>query len=205
MNMKLTLAAGAAALAVLALAGCSSMGASSSSSGSDSGSSSASGSSGSSAAGTTGAAGALSTASTSLGTIVVDGAGMTAYFYDLDKKGESASACTGGCSSAWPAITTTSSTPSVAGVTGTVGTIAGPDGARQITIDGLPIYRYAGDAAKGDVSGQGSGGVWWAVNPDGTEDKGTTGAAAGGSSSPQDGGAAGTAGTGSSGSSDGNW
>ncbi len=113
----------------------------------------------------------LSTASTSLGTIVVDGIGMTVYFYDRDVKGERASVCTGACANAWPPVTTTSATPTVHGVTGTVGTIPAASGKQQITIDGLPVYTYAGDGAPGDVSGQGAQGIWWVVAPNGTEMK----------------------------------
>jgi predicted lipoprotein with Yx(FWY)xxD motif len=111
----------------------------------------------------------IATASTSLGTVVVDGKGMTAYFYDQDVKGSGKSTCTGGCASAWPAIESDAATPSVSGVTGTVGTITGADGKLQVTVDGRPIYTYAADTKAGDVTGQGVGGVWYAVNPDGTE------------------------------------
>jgi len=111
----------------------------------------------------------IATASTSLGTVVVDGKGMTAYFYDQDAKGSGKSTCTGGCASAWPAIESDATTPSVSGVTGTVGTIMGVDGKLQVTVDGRPIYTYAADTKAGDVTGQGVGGVWYAVNPDGTE------------------------------------
>ncbi|MDQ8047342.1 MAG: hypothetical protein REI11_22235, partial [Patulibacter sp.] len=37
------------------------------------------------------------------------------------------------------------------------------------TVDGRPIYTYAADTKAGDVTGQGVGGVWYAVNPDGSE------------------------------------
>ncbi|MFJ3033571.1 hypothetical protein ACIPC2_04050 [Curtobacterium pusillum] len=111
----------------------------------------------------------IATASTSLGTVVVDGKGMTAYFYDQDVKGSGKSTCTGGCASAWPAIESDAATPSVSGVTGTVGTITGVDGKLQVTVDGRPIYTYAADTKAGDVTGQGVGGVWYAVNPDGSE------------------------------------
>lgn len=112
---------------------------------------------------------ALATASTSLGTIVVDGKGMTAYFYDKDPAGAMTSTCTGQCAALWPEITTTSAHPTVTGVTGTVGTIPGVDGAKQLTLDGHPLYTYAADTKAGDTNGQGFGGVWWVVAPDGTE------------------------------------
>ncbi|MBA2624935.1 MAG: hypothetical protein H0U89_04955, partial [Acidimicrobiia bacterium] len=39
--------------------------------------------------------------------------------------------------------------------------------AAQVTYGDKPLYHYAGDGAPGDVNGQGVGGVWWAVTPDG--------------------------------------
>lgn len=110
----------------------------------------------------------LSTADSSLGTIVVDGKGMTAYYFTKDTKDSGVSACSGDCATAWPAIETTSDTPTVDGVTGTVGTIPAADGGKQITIDGMPIYTFAKDMAPGDVNGQDANGVWYVIAPDGT-------------------------------------
>jgi len=109
----------------------------------------------------------LGTASTSLGTIVVDGTGMTAYMYDKDTKGAKQSVCTGSCATFWPAIESTSTTPTVTGVTGTVGTITGVDGKPQMTLDGWPLYTFAQDAKAGDTNGQGYGGIWWVLSPAG--------------------------------------
>lgn len=109
----------------------------------------------------------LGVADSSLGQIVVDGQGLTVYYYDADTANSGVSACTGGCLSNWPIVTSETDTPVVDGVTGTVGTIPTPDGGFQITINGLPIYLYAGDSAAGDVNGQGAGGVWWVVAPNG--------------------------------------
>jgi predicted lipoprotein with Yx(FWY)xxD motif len=111
----------------------------------------------------------LATASTFLGTVVVDGKGMTAYFFDVDKANSGKSACVGACAAAWPAITTTAATPVVKGVTGTVGTIATAAGGKQITINGRPIYTFASDNAAGDVNGQGVKNVWHVIAPDGSE------------------------------------
>ena len=110
----------------------------------------------------------LSTADSSLGTIVVDGKGMTAYYFTKDTKDSGTSACSGDCATAWPAIETTSDTPTDDGVTGTVGTIPAADGGKQITIDGMPIYTFAKDTAPGDVNGQDANGVWYVIAPDGT-------------------------------------
>lgn len=113
---------------------------------------------------------ALTTAESSLGTIVVDAQGMTVYVFDNDTANSGMSACEGDCLAQWPAVVTDADTPTVEGVTGTVGTITRTDdGTRQITLNGLPLYYWVEDTAAGDVSGQGVGGVWWVVGPDGVK------------------------------------
>lgn len=120
-----------------------------------------------SAGGPTPAAGSdIGTATTSLGKIVVDGRGMTAYFYDKDTADSGKSVCTGSCASMWPAITSFAAKPKVDGVTGTVGTITGT---KQITIGGRPIYAFSGDSAAGDTKGQGTEGIWHVISPAGKE------------------------------------
>lgn len=114
----------------------------------------------------------MKTASSSAGQIVVDSKGMSLYFFTKDVKDSGTSACTGACLQAWPVFTTTSDAPGVDGVTGTVGTIATPDGKKQVTLNGMPLYYYAKDKAAGDVTGQGVGGVWYLVSPSGEMVKG---------------------------------
>jgi predicted lipoprotein with Yx(FWY)xxD motif len=109
----------------------------------------------------------LKVADSKAGQIVVDGKGMSVYYYTKDVKDSGKSACTGGCLDAWPPVLATADTPAVDGVTGTVGTIATPDGKKQLTINGMPVYLYAKDLAAGDITGQGVGGVWYLVAPSG--------------------------------------
>ena len=109
----------------------------------------------------------LKTASTGAGQIVVDAKGMSVYFFTKDVKDSGTSACTGGCITAWPPVLTDSDSPAVEGVTGTVGTIATPEGKKQVTINGLPVYYYVKDKAAGDITGQGVNDVWYLVNPAG--------------------------------------
>ncbi|MGO4145149.1 hypothetical protein AB4Y77_08705 [Paenarthrobacter sp. YAF11_1] len=109
----------------------------------------------------------MKVASSSVGQIVVDGKGMSLYFFTKDVKDSGTSACTEACLAAWPIFTTTADSPSVDGVTGTVGTIASPDGKKHVTLNGMPLYYYAKDKAPGDVTGQGVGGVWYLVSPAG--------------------------------------
>ncbi|WP_125778030.1 hypothetical protein [Antribacter gilvus] len=109
----------------------------------------------------------LSTADTDLGTIVVDGEGMTLYQFDDDTQGGDESSCTGQCLTAWPPAHAGDEDPTLEGVTGEVGTITGTDGMPQLTLNGWPLYYFAGDAAPGDTSGQGVNDVWWVLTPEG--------------------------------------
>ncbi|WP_448005283.1 COG4315 family predicted lipoprotein [Agromyces bauzanensis] len=114
---------------------------------------------------TTGAV--LRSADSGLGEIVVDGEGMTVYMFDSDTQGGDASTCEGQCATNWPAVTTDSDQPAVEGVTGEVGTITGVDGSTQVTLNGWPLYSFAGDAAAGDTNGQGVNDGWWVLTPAG--------------------------------------
>lgn len=113
------------------------------------------------------ASAALMVADSSLGEIVVDGEGMTVYMFDNDTQGGDASTCEGACAANWPAVTAESEMPEIEGVAGEVGTIAGIDGGMQVTLNGWPLYYFAGDAAAGDVNGQGVNEVWWVLSPEG--------------------------------------
>ena len=109
----------------------------------------------------------LMTATSSAGEIVVDANGMSVYFFTKDVKDSGTSACTDACLAAWPPVTTAAETPRVEGVTGTVGTITTPDGAKQVTLNGLPLYYFAKDTKAGDILGQGVNGVWYLADPSG--------------------------------------
>lgn len=109
----------------------------------------------------------LKIASSSLGDIVVDGKGMSVYYFTKDVKDSGTSTCTGGCLTAWPPLLSTSDEPKVEGVTGTVGTITTPEGANQVTLNGMPLYYFAKDTKAGDILGQGVNDVWYLADPAG--------------------------------------
>jgi predicted lipoprotein with Yx(FWY)xxD motif len=109
----------------------------------------------------------LKTASSGAGQIVVDAKGMSVYFFTKDVKDSGTSACTGACIAAWPPVLTESGSPSVEGVTATVGTIPTPEGKKQVTVNGMPVYYYIKDKAAGDITGQGVNDVWYLVSPAG--------------------------------------
>ena len=110
-----------------------------------------------------------------LGSFLVDAKGMTVYLFAIDSPGHSA--CTGACLQYWPLVPTPATLPtSLPGITGTVGVLDRPDGAKQLTLNGWPLYTYAGDTAPGMTAGEGlnlSGGLWWAVSPSGSAVKST--------------------------------
>ena len=106
--------------------------------------------------------------STALGDRLVDAEGRTLYVFLNDSPGEQ-STCGGGCAESWPAATVGAASPAAGnGVTADLGTLERADGTLQLTLDGWPMYRYAADAAPGDATGQGVGGVWFVARPDGS-------------------------------------
>jgi len=106
------------------------------------------------------------TADSDFGEIVVDAEGRTLYLFDPDEGGKST--CYDDCEASWPPLLVDGS-PSGDGVDASLlGTTERKDGSTQVTLDGWPLYYFAGDAAPGDTNGQGVGEVWHVVAPDGT-------------------------------------
>ena len=105
-----------------------------------------------------------------LGTVLVDGYGLTLYLFELDH-GRGRSTCSGYCASQWPPLTLP---PGVAApMTGqgadaaALGTTRRADGTLQVTYAGWPLYRWIGDTESGQATGEGrddSGGLWYAVD-----------------------------------------
>ncbi|MFD9033493.1 SCO0930 family lipoprotein [Streptomyces sp. NPDC059567] len=102
-----------------------------------------------------------------LGDIVVDSEGMTVYRFKKDSAWPMKTACTGACLEKWPVVAPVEKNDTK-GITkkGFV-TFNRPDGIKQQTIDCWPLYTFAGDEAPGDTNGQGVGGTWYAVSPEG--------------------------------------
>jgi hypothetical protein len=63
-----------------------------------------------------------------------------------------------------------------------IGTVERDDGSLQVTIGGWPVYRFSKDKKPGDTFGQGVGGTWFGVTPDGKK-AGATGDSAGSTTS----------------------
>jgi predicted lipoprotein with Yx(FWY)xxD motif len=95
-------------------------------------------------------------------TVLTNGKGLTLYWFAPDTPVRSV--CTGACAQYWPPLTG----PATAGpgVTGRLGTITRPDGSKQATYDGHPLYTYIADTAPGQARGNNlnlNGGVWHEV------------------------------------------
>lgn len=106
-------------------------------------------------------------AETSLGHVLVDGEGMTLYAFTNDADGTPT--CTGDCATTWPAALVEGEPTIGEGLDpATFTTVEGAEGGTQLKAGSWPLYRFSGDSAPGDVNGQGSGGVWFAVAADGT-------------------------------------
>lgn len=98
---------------------------------------------------------------TDLGSVLVNGEGFTLYIFTNDTDGEST--CYDACADTWPPIPgdVTIASDLDASI---FGTTTRDDGSEQLTVNGMPLYLYAPDAAPGDTNGQGVGGVWFVVD-----------------------------------------
>ena len=107
----------------------------------------------------------VATAESDLGTILVDGEGLTLYLFMPDAQG--APTCEADCAAAWPALVG----PATAGEGADDSLLAtatrADDGSEQVTYNGWPLYYFAQDSAPGDVNGQEVGDVWYVVSPEG--------------------------------------
>jgi predicted lipoprotein with Yx(FWY)xxD motif len=101
--------------------------------------------------------------------VVLNGAGLTLYRFDNDTANPSKSTCDGDCARTWPPVTVAKGGRIfVDGVPeSAVGVVKRADGRLQVTIGGWPVYRFANDTQPGDTLGQGVGGTWFGVTPDG--------------------------------------
>jgi predicted lipoprotein with Yx(FWY)xxD motif len=99
---------------------------------------------------------------TKLGRVLAASNGMTLYTNRNDKPGSSA--CNAACAQIWPPLLTTAGAPAApSGLSGTLGVVTWSDGSTQVTLNGQPLYLYAGDFKSGDTNGDGIDGIWAAA------------------------------------------
>lgn len=108
----------------------------------------------------------IATTESDLGTILVDAEGRTLYAFTPDTEG--APTCVDACAEAWPPAFVEGEV-AVGDLDASVFTLVEhPAGGQQLKAGDWPLYLFAGDVAPGDVNGQGVGGNWFVVTPDGT-------------------------------------
>jgi predicted lipoprotein with Yx(FWY)xxD motif len=99
-----------------------------------------------------------------VGSVIVDAQGRTLYRFTAEAQG--VPVCTGDCLGTWPPALAGSTT----GLPEHVATVKRPDGGQlQLTYDGHPLYRYAGDQSKADANGEGVGGQWFVLKAGGSD------------------------------------
>jgi predicted lipoprotein with Yx(FWY)xxD motif len=102
----------------------------------------------------------------SLGQILVDGAGRTLYAFTPDTAGEST--CYDDCAVAWPPLLAEGEIAVGAGLdAASFTTVARTDSGMQVKVGQWPLYYFAQDAAPGDVKGQTLQDKWYVVSPAG--------------------------------------
>ncbi|TMD94308.1 MAG: hypothetical protein E6I76_12475 [Chloroflexi bacterium] len=172
-------AAAVLAVGTLSLAACGS--------GSSYGGSSASSSSQTSASGASKAAYTVSAAAVpGVGTVLVNGSGMTLYMLTSEKGGTLTCTDENGCTKVWPDTELPSGVAAPIAGTGIdaskLSTIKGPSGSLYITYAGWPLYTYTGDSGPGQAKGLGIvsfGGTWYPLSPAGAQITSTSGSSGG--------------------------
>jgi predicted lipoprotein with Yx(FWY)xxD motif len=102
------------------------------------------------------------------GEVLVDAKGMSLYLFTKDAGGKSV--CSGQCATNWPPAAAVGVPVAGTGLDAAkLSMITRDDGTKQLSYNGHPLYLYAADAAPGQASGQGVGGVWFLVNAAGEQ------------------------------------
>jgi predicted lipoprotein with Yx(FWY)xxD motif len=109
--------------------------------------------------------------STPLGKILVSSSGRTLYEFTRDHAGKNSCVSISGCAEVWPALQSSGGLSAGPGVKASLlSTIKLPNGAKQVTYAGHPLYLYSADSGPGETSYVGArefGGLWEAVNSSG--------------------------------------
>jgi predicted lipoprotein with Yx(FWY)xxD motif len=135
--MKRLMTAGIAITAALALAACGS--------GSSGGASSAAGSG-------TGSTTVFVRQLTGVGSVIVDHSGKALYSSNVEAGGKIA--CDNACNAFWKPLTPGAGKPTASAGAGQFGVITRPDGSKQVTDNGKPLYTFSEDSP-GNATGNG--------------------------------------------------
>jgi len=121
-----------------------------------------------------------------VGTVLVNGSGMTLYLLTSEKGGTLTCTDENGCTKVWPDTELPSGVAAPIAGTGIdaskLSTIKGPSGSLYITYAGWPLYTYTGDSGPGQATGLGIvsfGGTWYPLSPAGAQVTSASGSSGG--------------------------
>ena len=94
--------------------------------------------------------------------------GRTAYRFEADESKPSKVNCLYDCLVTWPPALSDGSEVKLSGIDRSlVSTVKRADGLLQVTLGGWPLYKFLEDKAETDTKGEGVGGNWSVVKPNG--------------------------------------
>jgi predicted lipoprotein with Yx(FWY)xxD motif len=101
--------------------------------------------------------------SQALGTVLAANNGLTLYSLSVEKHGKFI--CTGSCLAIWHPLVVSAGVKPTGPVA--LGTVKRPDGKRQVSFEGRPLYTFDSDSKRGDTKGEGikDVGTWHAATP----------------------------------------
>jgi predicted lipoprotein with Yx(FWY)xxD motif len=104
-----------------------------------------------------------------MGEVVSDEEGWLLYRFDNDSDNPPTTNCVDECEKIWPPVYTDGNLDLDGVSEEKIGTVDRPDGTKQVTLGGWPLYYYIGDKKPGAWKGQGVDGKWYVAQPDGTK------------------------------------
>ncbi len=108
----------------------------------------------------------LTVVRTRVGPVVANDRGQALYVYADDTPTKSACSADW-CLVDWPPLRSQGVPTKPASISAPVGVISGAGGTAQVTLNGHPLYTFAGDLHPGDIRGAGIGGDWLLISPNG--------------------------------------
>jgi predicted lipoprotein with Yx(FWY)xxD motif len=110
-----------------------------------------------------------------VGTVLVNGDGMTLYLLSSEAGGKLTCTDDNGCTKVWPDTELPAGVTSATAGSGVdsskLGTVKGASGSLYVTYAGWPLYTFSHDSASGQAHGEGIvsfGGTWKTLTPAGT-------------------------------------
>ena len=100
-----------------------------------------------------------------LGMVLTDSSGFTLYYFTKDALPDT-SLCTGGCVTNWPLFYVENPELGAGLDMDDFSSIEHPEGGKQTTYKGWPLYYFKNDLDPGETKGEAVGNVWFVAKPD---------------------------------------